>query len=70
MSKQMRISSVIYDEISRLSEEYDIDRKSILNASIVLLKCIMKNNADFVEFVDKNNQRISMPVPILFKKSI
>ena len=68
MSKQMRVSDAVYDEIKRLIKEYDVDRRSVLNTSMVLMKCIIENNAEYIEFIDKNNKRVSIPVPILFKE--
>jgi len=68
MSKQMRISDTAYEEIKRLVDEYDVDRKSIMNTSIVLLKCIIENNTKTIEFIDADGEKVSMPVPLLFKK--
>lgn len=68
MSKQIRVSDAIYDEINRLVKEYDADRKSLLNTALTIMRCIIENDAKSIEFVNDSSDKISMPVPILFKK--
>ena len=66
--KQIRISDSVFEEIQKLSEEYDLDKRSIMGAAIVLLRGLLTKGADGVDFV-KNGIKIGdMPAPIVFKK--
>lgn len=67
MSKQIRVSDAMFNELKRMSSEFDADKRSLLNAAIILLRCAVESNALTVEFVNGDN-RTSIPIPLVFEK--
>jgi len=68
MSKQIRVSDAVFNELKQLASEYDIDKRTFMNVSIVLIKQIVEHNAVTVELVSKDGSRTSMGVPLVFEK--
>ena len=67
-SKQLRVSNSAFDEIKRFADEFDIDKRTFISASIVLLKAIIEHDASSIKFENDNGEQISMPVPLVFKR--
>ncbi len=67
MSKQIRVSDAMFDELKRMSAKFDTDKRNLLNAAIVLLNHALENDASVVEFIS-GEDRVSMPVPLIFKR--
>lgn len=67
-SKQMRVSHAVYDEISRLSSTFGIDRQTIINTAIALLGKLLDENTNSIEIVCEDNSKKTISIPIVIKK--
>lgn len=67
-NKQMRVQDAVHEEISRLSKAFGVDKQTILNTSIAIMKQILEAGAETVEVVDHNDTRRIIPVPLVSRK--
>jgi hypothetical protein len=68
--KMMRVSPAIIDELDALSDQYGVNRKMLLNAAIIMLRCIMEKGADSIDIVSSDGSVKNIPVPLLFDKGV
>lgn len=67
--KQIRISDTVFEEIQKMAEEYDLDKRSIMNAAVILFRCMLSSGAVAIRFLREDGTTITtMPAPIVFKK--
>lgn len=69
MSKQIRVSDAIHSEIDRMIKKYKMDRKSLVNSAIVMLKCILENDPKFIDLTTNDGEKIRIPSPIIVNKT-
>jgi hypothetical protein len=67
--KMMRVSSAIIEELDTLSEQYGVNRKLLLSAAMVLLRCIMEKGATSIDIVCSDGTVKNIPVPLVFNKA-
>lgn len=67
-TKNMRVQEALLKEIDRMSKEFGVDRKTLLNASMIILKCVMEHGAIKIDVIDEDGDVKSMPVPLVFSK--
>jgi hypothetical protein len=66
--KMMRVSPAIIEELDALSEQYGVNRKMLLNAAIIILRCIMDKGATSIDIQCDDGTVKNMTVPLLFGK--
>lgn len=67
--KMMRTPQVVVNELTELSKQYGVDRKVLLNAAMVILKCIMVRGAISIDIVGEDGERQNIPVPLVFEST-
>lgn len=67
--KMMRTPQVVVDGLAELSKKYGVDRKVLLNASLVILRCIMERGAISIDIISENGELRNIPVPLVFDRS-
>jgi len=66
-NKQMRVQDAVHEEISRLSKAFGVDKQTILNTSIAIMKQILETGTETVEVMDHGTKKV-IPVLLLSKK--
>jgi len=67
-NKQMRVQDAVHEEISRLSKAFGVDKQTILNTSIAIMKQILETGTETVEVIDSNGTKRIIPVPLVSRK--
>lgn len=67
--RMMRTPPAIVDGLAELSKQYGVDRKVLLNASLVILRCIMERGASSIDIIGSNGESYNIPVPFVFEKN-
>jgi len=67
-TKQIRVSDAVIKTLDDLAEEYDIDRKSLVNVSLVIMKWALENKANTIEITDAEGVKKSMIIPLIVGK--
>lgn len=64
----MRVPSAIIDEMDALSKQYGVDRKMLLSAALVIMRCIMEGGAGKIDIICSDGNTKNIPVPLIFDK--
>ena len=67
-NKQMRVQDAVHGEIAKLSKDFGIDRQTLLNSSLVLMKWVLENKATSIEITDAGGNKKSIIVPVIASK--
>lgn len=67
-NKQMRVQDAVHEEIAKLSKTFGVDRQTLLNSSLVLMKWILENKATSIEITDADGNKKSIIVPVIASK--
>lgn len=68
MSRQIRVSEACAQYITDLSSQYGVDKKTLLNVAILLMKNVMEYNAESIQIVDENEKEHTIIVPLVYNK--
>jgi hypothetical protein len=66
--KMMRTPQAVVEELASLSKQFGVDRKVLLNASLVILRCIMEKGAASMDIICEDGEAHNIPVPFVFSK--
>ncbi len=65
--KMMRVSDAIIEELDALSSQYDVNRKMLLQAAVIVLRFIMENDAKSIGVACADGEIKNIPTPLVFK---
>ena len=67
-NKQMRVQDAVHEEIARLSKAFGVDKQTILNTSIAIMRQILETGTQTIEVIDHDGTKRIISMPLVSRK--